>query len=149
KGSPQLKNELNAFLTRVTKSGQRNDLLARYLKNTKWVKGVTSTEEIRKFEQTIALFRKYGDRYDVEYLLLMAQGYQESALNHSARSPVGAIGIMQVMPATGREGRGGHITRREPNTRAGVKCLAGMMDDCSGKEPMDRFNKTLFTFASY
>jgi membrane-bound lytic murein transglycosylase MltF len=149
KGSPQLKNELNAFLTRVTKSGQRNDLLARYLKNTKWVKGVTSTEEIRKFEQTIALFRKYGDRYDVEYLLLMAQGYQESALNHSARSPVGAIGIMQVMPATGREMRVGDINQIEPNIHAGVKFLRAMMDDYYANEPMDRFNKTLFTFASY
>ena len=149
KDSPQLKNELNVFLTRVTKSGQRNDLLARYLKNTKWVKGVTSTEEIRKFEQTIALFRKYGDRYDVEYLLLMAQGYQESALNHSARSPVGAIGIMQVMPATGREMRVGDINQIEPNIHAGVKFLRAMMDDYYANGPMDKFNKTLFTFASY
>jgi len=149
KNSPHLKEELDAFIARLGKSGQRNDLLTRYLKNTKWVKGVTSTAEIRKFEQTVTLFRKYGDRYDVEYLLLMAQGYQESALNQSARSPVGAIGVMQIMPATGKEMRVGDISQIEPNIHAGAKFLRAMMDGYYANEPMDRLNKTLFTFASY
>ena len=149
KDSPHLKEELDAFIARLAKSGLRNDLLTRYLKNTRWVKGVTSTAEIRKFEQTVALFRKYGDRYDVEYLLLMAQGYQESALNQSARSPVGAIGVMQIMPATGKEMRVGDISQIEPNIHAGVKFLRAMMDGYYANEPMDRLNKTLFTFASY
>jgi membrane-bound lytic murein transglycosylase MltF len=149
KDSPKLKEELDAFIARLAKSGQKNDVLARYLKNTKWVKGLTSAEEIRKFEQTVTLFRKYGDRYDVEYLLLMAQAYQESALNQSARSPVGAVGIMQVMPATGKEMRVGDISQIEPNIHAGVKFLRAMMDEYYANEPMDQLNKTLFTFASY
>jgi membrane-bound lytic murein transglycosylase MltF len=123
KESPKLMEALNSFLASVAKSGQRTDLLARYLKNTRWAKGITSREEIRKFEQTVALFRKYGDRYDLEHLLLMAQGYQESQLNQSARSPVGAIGVMQVMPATGRDMRVGDVTKIEPNIHAGVKFL--------------------------
>jgi membrane-bound lytic murein transglycosylase MltF len=149
KDSPKLMEALNSFLASLAKSGQSTDLLARYLKNTKWAKGVTSKEEIRKFEQTIALFRKYGDRYDLEYLLLMAQGYQESQLNQSARSRVGAIGIMQVMPDTGRDMRVGDITQIEPNIHAGVKFLRSMMNEYYANEPMDRFNKMLFTFAAY
>ena len=149
KESPKLMEVLNSFLASVAKSGQRTDLLARYLKNTRWAKGITSREEIRKFEQTVALFRKYGDRYDLEHLLLMAQGYQESQLNQSARSPVGAIGVMQVMPATGRDMRVGDITKIEPNIHAGVKFLRSMMDEYYANEPMDQFNKMLFTFAAY
>ena len=149
KESPKLMEVLNSFLASVAKSGQRTDLLARYLKNTRWAKGITSREEIRKFEQTVALFRKYGDRYDLEHLLLMAQGYQESQLNQSARSPVGAIGVMQVMPATGRDMRVGDITKIEPNIHAGVKFLRSMMDEYYANEPMDRFDKMLFTFAAY
>ena len=149
KESPKLMEVLNSFLASVAKSGQRTDLLARYLKNTRWAKGITSREEIRKFEQTVALFRKYGDRYDLEHLLLMAQGYQESQLNQSARSPVGAIGVMQVMPATGRDMRVGDITKIEPNIHAGVKFLRTMMDEYYANEPMDQFNKMLFTFAAY
>jgi len=149
KDSPQLKTELDAFLARFEKSGQRSDILARYLKNTKWAKAATSKEDLERFEQTIALFRKYGDKYEVDYLLLMAQGYQESELRQEARSPVGAIGIMQVMPATGRDMRTGDIAQIEPNIHAGVKFVRAMMNEYYSKEPMDQLNKGLFTFAAY
>jgi membrane-bound lytic murein transglycosylase MltF len=61
------------------------------------------------------LFKKYGAKYDSITLLMAAQGYQESTLDQSARSPVGAIGIMQVMPGTGKDMRVGDITQIEAN----------------------------------
>ena len=149
KDSPKLKAELDAFLMRFEKSGQRTDILARYLKNTNWAKGATSPEDVKRFEQTVALFRKYGDRYDLDYLLLMAQGYQESELKQSARSPVGAIGVMQVMPATGKDMKVGDITQIESNIHAGAKFVRAMMNEYYANEPMDRLNKALFTFAAY
>jgi len=149
KDSPKLKEELDDFLKRFAKSGQRSDILARYLKNTKWAKGATSPEDLKRFEDTIALFRKYGDKYDWDYLLLMAQGYQESELKQTARSPVGAIGVMQVMPATGKDMKVGDINEIEPNIHAGVKFVRAMMNEYYANEPMDRLNKGLFTFAAY
>jgi len=149
KESPRLKEELDAFLQRFEKSGQRSDILARYLKNTKWAKGATSAEDLKRFEETVALFRKYADQYDWDYLLLMAQGYQESELKQSARSPVGAIGVMQVMPATGKDMKVGDINEIEPNIHAGVKFVRAMMNEYYANEPMDRLNKGLFTFAAY
>ena len=149
KGSPKLRADLNAFLAQVDKSGQRNEILQRYYKSTKWAKSATSRDELAKFERTVALFRKYGEKYEVEYLLLVAQGYQESELNQSKRSPVGAIGVMQVMPATGKDMRVGDINQIEPNIHAGVKFLRAMMNEYYANEPMDQFNKGLFTFASY
>jgi membrane-bound lytic murein transglycosylase MltF len=115
--SPQLKAALNAFIARYPEgSTQRNVLLQKYLKNTKWAKEATSDEELVKFERTIEFFRMYGDRYTVDYLLAIAQGYQESQLNQEAKSPVGAIGVMQVMPATGKDMAVGDITELEPNS---------------------------------
>jgi len=149
KHSPQLMTELNTFLARVEKSGQKNELLQKYFQNTKWAKNATAQEEVAKFERTVALFRKYGERYDVEYLLLMAQGYQESGLNQNKRSPVGAIGVMQVMPATGKIMKVGDINQIEPNIHAGVKFLRSTMNEYYANEPMDRLNKGLFTFAAY
>ncbi|MGH7303622.1 MAG: transglycosylase SLT domain-containing protein [Candidatus Rokuibacteriota bacterium] len=149
KDSPKLKEELDTFLMRFEKSGQRTDILARYLKNTRWAKGATSQEDLKRFEQAVALFRKYGDKYDWDYMLLMAQGYQESELKQTARSPVGAIGVMQVMPATGASMKVGDINEIEPNIHAGVKFLRAMMNEYYGKEPMDQLNKGLFTFAAY
>jgi membrane-bound lytic murein transglycosylase MltF len=149
-GSPQLKAELNAHIARYPEgSARRNQLLQKYLKSTKYAKEATSKEEIAKFERTIEFFRKYGDRYDLDYLLVMAQGYQESQLNQEAKSPVGAIGVMQVMPATGKDMAVGDITQIEPNIHAGVKYMRFMMNQFYENEPMDRVNKGLFTFASY
>jgi membrane-bound lytic murein transglycosylase MltF len=149
KNSPRLKAELDSWLVRFEKSGRQGDLLARYLKSTKWAKAATSTEDIKKFERMVEIFRKYGDRYEVDYLLLMAQGYQESQLRQEARSPVGAIGVMQVMPDTGKAMRVGDITRVDPNIHAGVKFLRSMMNEHYASEPMDPLNKGLFTFAAY
>jgi len=150
KNSPRLKAELNAFIARFPEgSAQRNVLLQKYLKSVKYAKAATSKEEAAKLERTVAFFRKYGDQYTLDYLLMMAQGYQESQLNQNAKSHVGAIGVMQVMPATGKELKVGDIAELEPNIHAGVKYFRFMMDKYYADEPMDRLNKGLFTFASY
>jgi membrane-bound lytic murein transglycosylase MltF len=150
KDSPQLKAELNALLARYPEgSARRNQLLQKYLKSTKYAKEATSKEEIAKFERTVEFFRRYGDRYDMDYLLMMAQGYQESRLDQEAKSSVGAIGVMQVMPPTGKDMNVGDITQIEPNIHAGVKYMRFMMKQFYENEPMDPLNKGLFTFASY
>ncbi|MEP7312339.1 MAG: lytic transglycosylase F [Pseudomonadota bacterium] len=150
KNSPKLKAELDAF-TRTHAKGSMfgNVLLQRYLGQTRWVRSATSEQELQKFNRLVALFRKYGERYDVDWLMMAAQGYQESQLDQTRRSQVGAIGVMQVMPATGRELDVGDITQLEPNVHAGVKYMRFMVDRYYGNEPMDAMNKALFTFASY
>ena len=95
------------------------------------------------------LFKKYGGQYELDYLLMAAQGYQESTLDQNVRSPVGAIGVMQVMPPTGKELNVGDIKMLEPNIHAGVKYMRFMMDQYYKDEPMDDLNKALMTFASY
>jgi len=62
---------------------------------------------------------------------------------------VGAIGVMQVMPATGAELKVGDITQTEANIHAGVKYMRFMVDRYFKNEPMDNLNKGLFAFASY
>jgi membrane-bound lytic murein transglycosylase MltF len=150
KGSPQLKAELDAFAkTHRVGTLFGNTVVKKYVRSTKFVKDATSDAEIKKFQDTVALFRRYGTRYDLDHLLVMAQSYQESRLDQNAKSQVGAIGIMQVMPATGKELAVGDITQLEPNVHAGVKYVRFMMDRYYGKEAMDPVNRMLFTFASY
>jgi len=150
KDSPQLKAALNRFLA----ANGRNSLnarmiLRRYLMNTQYVKGAAADASRKRFQGLVSLFRKYGARYNMDWMLMAAQGYQESRLNHSARSHVGAIGVMQVMPATGKELEVGDITRLEPNIHAGIKFIRTLVDRYFANEPMDDLNKTLFAFASY
>ena len=104
---------------------------------------------MRKFQEVVGLFRKFADQYDLDYLLMMAQGYQESRLDQEAHSPVGAVGIMQVMPATGNSLGVGDIHQTEPNIHAGVKYVRTLMDQNFNDASLDRLNRTLFTFAAY
>jgi membrane-bound lytic murein transglycosylase MltF len=150
KGSPQLKAALDAFLAGHGKgSAEGNVILTKYLKSAKYVKNAAANAEREKFTSLVKYFQLYGDKYDVDWLLMAAQGYQESQLDQSARSHVGAIGIMQVMPATGEELKVGDITEAEANIHAGVKYMRWMIDQYYGKEPMTRLDKVLFSFASY
>ena len=95
------------------------------------------------------MFKKYGGQYDLDYLLMMAQGFQESGLDQDAKSQVGAIGVMQVMPATGRELKVGDINQIDANINAGVKYIRFMIDNQFAGDPADTLNKTLFAFAAY
>ena len=73
--------------------------------------------------------RSTPTQYNFDCLLMAAQGYQESTLDQNAKSPVGAIGVMQVMPATGtRTSNVGDITSVEPNIHAGVKYMRFMVE---------------------
>jgi membrane-bound lytic murein transglycosylase MltF len=151
KDSPLLAAELNAFLAKYgLGTAFHNMMLKRYVEGTKFVKGATSEAERKKFLALTEYFKKYGERYQLDYLLMAAQGYQESQLNQDAKSQVGAVGVMQVMPATGKDLKVGDITQTEPNIHAGVKYMRFMMDEYFKDEPnMDRLNKGLLTFASY
>jgi len=150
KNSPQIKAELNEFFALYPEGSKtRNILLQKYLKSTKFARNATSKEEIAKFEAMVEFFRKYGDRYELDYLLMIAQGYQESRLDQSARNPSGAIGVMQVLPSTAKDMNVGDITKIENNIHAGVKYIRFMMNQFYADEPMDGLNKGLFTFASY
>ena len=150
KNSPRLQSELNGFIERNGLDSVFGRIIGeRYLQSTKFVTNAASAEDRARFQAMIELFRKYGAEYDLDYLLMAAQGYQESRLDQGVHSPVGAIGVMQVMPATGKEQQVGDIRQLDPNIHAGVKYMRFMMDQYYKDEPMDRLNKGLFTFAAY
>jgi len=150
KDNPKLREAVNAWL-RKHQDGDafRNTIERRYLQNVKFVKNAAADAERQKLAAVGEIFRKYGAEYKVDYLLMAAQGYQESTLDQNVKSPVGAIGVMQVMPPTGKELNVGNISEVDPNIHAGVKYMRFMMDQYFKDEPMDDLNKTLMTFAAY
>jgi membrane-bound lytic murein transglycosylase MltF len=150
KSSPRLSEALNTFMGKYgLGSAFGNQIERKYLVNTAYAKNATSEQGRKQFQAVVELFRKYSDQYKVDFLLMAAQAYQESQLNQDAKSQVGAVGIMQVMPATGKELNVGDITQIEANIHAGVKYMRVTQDAFFKNEPMDNLNKFLFTFASY
>jgi membrane-bound lytic murein transglycosylase MltF len=152
KDSPQLKKTVNAFVKKNKKGTlMGNIIFKRYLKSTKYVKNSLSSEELAKFEATIGLFQKYSSQYGFDWLILAALGYQESGLDQSVRSHVGAVGVMQVMPSTASDPKVNipNIEEIEPNIHAGVKYLHFLHHRYFQDPVVDKLNQWLFTFAAY
>jgi membrane-bound lytic murein transglycosylase MltF len=153
KQSPQLHSAVEAFV-RSNPRGSRNYNLIyqKYLKSTVYVKNSASESEMRKLGKIRPFFEKYGAQYDLPWLLIAAQGYQESQLDQTRRSQAGAVGVMQIKPSTAA-GPPINITgvdaSAEKNIQAGAKYLRFIADEYYKDEPMDRVEKGLFAMASY
>jgi membrane-bound lytic murein transglycosylase MltF len=152
KDSPQLKQLVDKFVeNHAMGTSFGNTLLRRYFQNTKWVTNSTSSAEMQKFNAYVEYFKKYAGQYNFDYLMLAAQGYQESLLDQDKRSHVGAVGIMQVMPklAAANPISIRDVGNPEANIHAGVKMMRNIADTYFNDPGIDQMNKTLFTFASY
>ena len=88
KNSPQLKAELNAFIALYPEGSlKRNLVFQKYLKDTKFARQATSKQEMEKFNRVVEYIRKYSGEYKLDYLLMGAQGYQESRSTKTKRAP--------------------------------------------------------------
>jgi membrane-bound lytic murein transglycosylase MltF len=152
KNNPQFKQLVDEFVrTHAMGTSFGNTLWRRYLQSDQWVKNPTSAAELKKFEQTVDFFKKYAGQYGFDYLMVVAQGYQESMLNQSARSPGGAVGIMQVKPSTASAPPISipDIETVENNIHAGVKLLDSIAQNYFSDPKIDATNRLLLTFAAY
>jgi membrane-bound lytic murein transglycosylase MltF len=152
KNNPRLKQLVDEFLKdHVAGTIIGNTLLRRYLQNTKWVKDSISPEEIRKFIAYSKFFKRYAAEYNCDYLLIAAQGYQESQLNQSKISPEGAVGVMQVLPkvAAASPINISDVRSVDGNIHAGAKILYNIAATHFKDSAIDPLNKTLFAFAAY
>ena len=150
KDSPLLAAEIDDFFRNwAMKQGVAAYRMNRYMRRVKELKDPTASAEHKRFTDTLALFEKYGARYGFDPLMLAAQGYQESGLNQQAKSHVGAIGIMQLMPATGAEMKVGDISVAESNVHAGTKYMNQLMSRFFPTAKFSEGNRPLFAFASY
>ena len=108
-----------------------NILFRRYLQDNKWVTNNLAEKNLEKLRPMIALFRKRGKQYALDWPMLAALGYQESGLDQNRRSSQGAVGVMQIRPSTA------------------AKYLRFLYDRYFAGEPMDEKDKILFSLAAY
>jgi len=152
KKSPKLRQVLNEFIKGHKKGTVfGNIIIKRYFEKTKWIRNSLTDEDLGRFKAAVAFFKRYGNAYDLDWLLVAACAYQESKIDQSTRSPAGAIGVMQLLPSTaaGDPINIPDIEKMGPNIHAGVKYLRWIHDTYFKNEKMDRLNRGLFTFASY
>jgi len=152
KNSPQLKAVLDDFL----KDHRQGTLFGRmmfkkYYANKKFIKNATSQQEIRKFQSYVNYFQEYAAKYNFDYLMLAAQGYQESMLRQEVVSPRGAVGVMQVLPkyAAASPINIPSVRDAKNNIHAGAKMLAQITKTYFNDPAITPMDKTLLTFAAY
>ena len=150
--SPLLESAVNDFL-RKNREGTLvgNVLRNRYIRDFDWAANALDYADYQRFVELEHLFEKYGEQYRVDYLLAAAQGYQESRLDQNARSAAGAVGVMQMLPATARDKNVGidNIHEVEANIHAGIKYLDFLRTRYFSDPAIDTRNKTLLALAAY
>jgi membrane-bound lytic murein transglycosylase MltF len=120
--SPELRAVLEAFFKDFTrKQGVAEHRLKQGMKRVRQIRNNAKDTDPKQFQDTIALFRKYGERHNFDPVMLAAQGYQESR----------NIGIT------------------EPNVRRAAKHLDQLMARHFKDADFTESNRTLFAFASY
>jgi membrane-bound lytic murein transglycosylase MltF len=150
KGSPKLRAEVDAFLTRHrVGTAEANMKLREYLRSTRHVSTASVDEQRHRFAAVAKFFQTYGNQYGFDWLLVAAQGYRESGLDQEVRSPVGAVGIMQLLPATGASMQVGSIYEAENNVHAGIKYMRTMLDTHFKDASLSPEDRALFAFAAY
>lgn len=129
KGTPELVGHINAFAKAHGKGTYLgNVLIRRYFDSPNWVERVSRYEVGRRLDDLMATFQASAERYDLDWRRLAAQAYQESGLDQSRRSSRGAIGLMQLMPATAREMGFDDVSTVESNIEAGAKYMRHVID---------------------
>jgi membrane-bound lytic murein transglycosylase MltF len=152
KNSPKLMKVVDGFLKghrKGTLTG--NILIDRYLGSTKWMDNVLSVEARERYQNIIEIMKRYSDKYDFDWLMIAAQGYQESKFDQSLKSQAGAIGIMQVLPSTAADKNVNidGIDKTEQNVHAGVKYLRFLRERYFSDEAIEPVDRVLFSFAAY
>ena len=151
KGSPQLAESLASFTRATAKGTEFGNIVAnRYLVAAEQLRTADSADR-KRFLELLSLFEKWGGRYRFDPLLLAAQGYQESGLDQKRRSPAGAVGIMQIRPATAKDPNVGvtRIDRLENNIQAGAKYLRHLIDVYFADPAIAEFDQMLLALAAY
>lgn len=150
KQSPGLQEALlDFYVTDVKKHRLIEHNIVSFNKRIKQISNNTADKDWQRFADMLKLFEKYGAQYRFDPMMLAAQGYQESHLKQEARGPSGALGVMQVLPSTGKSLKVGDIRQLEPNIHAGAKYLDELMARYFADVDFTDDDRTLFAFASY
>lgn len=150
--SQELMRVLNQFLHsygRGTLVG--NDTFNRYLADASRVRCAHEGERSRNLDEVAEIYRGFGEQYDFDWLMLAAQGFQESGLRQDRRSSAGAVGIMQIKPSTAAAPNVGinDVSTIENNVHAGAKYLRFLADRYFADDGINDFNQWLLSLAAY
>ncbi|MBL7848518.1 MAG: transporter substrate-binding domain-containing protein [Cyclobacteriaceae bacterium] len=150
--SPDLRAAVNRWLANIKERGRFKLLYDKYLNNPRSsqirVSSAYSTIGGNKLSPYDEEIKREAKNLGWDWRLLASVIYQESNFRPNAESWAGAVGLMQLMPATASEF--GAIDRTNPHQslRAGVRYLK-YLDKLWSKYVADSNERVKFVLASY
>jgi len=152
-GSHQLRALVDEFVATHGKGTLfGNVVYAKYVSDDRWMKALSSSPDpLDSLGPMAGLFQEYGQRYGFDWLELAAQAFQESGLDNSRRSPVGAVGVMQVRPSTASDPNVAveDVHLLENNIHAGAKYLRSVADRYFADASVHPLDQWLLAVAAY
>lgn len=147
--NPQLLKAINKFFAKKSTQKKMRILYTKYFDAPKRTRPeideLNANGTISPYDEYV---KKYADEYDFDWRLVVAQMFQESTFNPKAKSWVGARGLMQVMPDTGKQVGERNLFDPESSVRAGLKYLEWLHRKFEDKG-ISPENMMWFTLASY
>jgi membrane-bound lytic murein transglycosylase MltF len=150
RGSPQLKRVLDEFV-RENRKGTLigNVLFKRYFESTRWVRNPLTDLEQGRLGPFLEPLQRLSAAHGFDWRLIAAQAYQESRLDPQARSPAGAVGLMQLLPSTAADLGVEDLTDPEENLAAGVRYMAWLRERYFDDPDLPGPVRHDFTLAAY
>lgn len=151
KDQPQLLAETDAFVKKIYKGMFYNMTVNKYFKNAKNMKnagGSDRSDDSGSLSPYDTIVQKYSKQYEFDWRLMTSQMYQESHFDPNAKSWVGALGLMQVMPRTGAELKIDNLPDPEQGVHAGIKLMAKYSKSFADDTIKEK-DRIRFTLAAY
>lgn len=152
KNSDQLQAALNEWIIRMRKTTDYYVIYDKYFKSSKSALRRSRSQyssigggDISPYD---SLIKEAAQELDWDWLLLAAQVFRESKFDKNVESWAGAVGLMQVLPRTGRQYGVNNLKDPEKNIYAGKEQLLWLQKQWS-KKIEDEDTKLKLVLASY
>jgi soluble lytic murein transglycosylase-like protein len=127
----QSASQSSTAVQRTTASTTNKGYSANALKNLKNAPILKNVPEQRK-TAILNIVDKAAKQYNVDPKLILSVIHAESAFNPKAKSHCGAMGLMQLMPATAKQYGASNAYDMEQNVFAGTKFLSWLLKRYNG-----------------
>ncbi|ATB47734.1 transporter substrate-binding domain-containing protein [Corallococcus macrosporus] len=147
KENAKLREFLDGFVKKTYRGVEYNMTRRRYFESRRKQPPTSLATADGSISPYDALVQSYAARYGLDWRLMVAQMFQESRFDPKARSYVGAQGLFQVMPVTGKELGFTQLEDPEQGIHAGVKYMHQMLGRVAPEIPFKQ--RLRFALASY
>lgn len=147
--NPKLLAAVNAFVKKTYRGLEYNIIKKRCFENRRQAVVARTQDSFKtgSLSPYDGLIKRFSTQYGFDWRLMAAQAWRESRFDPKATSWVGAQGLFQVMPATGKEMGFTRLYEPATGTHAGIKYMATLLKRFDPALPLDE--RVRFSLAAY